>query len=169
MSPTELPRPLFTLRPCTLDCMQAALLFAVILALIASAFAIPNGMVKSKAIDDRDASVVGAAVLALGLGGLNLLFVVWFLAIGDIGLAPLAYGVLPLIAGATALALARRRIIDAKRVFGLLGCTATTLVGVFGYFAPSVSVVVAGITALLFFLGIVPNPRKIMRTLDPRN
>jgi uncharacterized membrane protein YhaH (DUF805 family) len=149
--------------------MQAVLLFAVILVLIAAAFAIPNGMVKGKTIDDRDASVVGAAVLALGLGGLNFLFVLWFLAMGDIGLAPLAYGLLPLIAGATAVALARRRAHDAKRTLGLLACAVITLVGVFGYFAPSVSVVVATITALLFLLGVVPNPRQIIRSLDPRN
>jgi hypothetical protein len=149
--------------------MQAALLFAIILALIAAAFAIPNGMVKSKIIDDRDATVVSAAVLALGLGGLNLTFVLWFLLTDDLGLAPLAYGTLPLIAGVTALALARRRIVDTKRVFGLLVAAALTLVGVFGYFAPSVSVVVASITALLFLLGVVPNPRQIIRALDPRN
>jgi hypothetical protein len=126
-------------------------------------------MVKGKTIDDRDATVVGAAVLALGLGGLNLLVVLWFLAMGDIGLAPLAYGALPLIAGVTAIRLARRRIVDAKRAIGLFGCAVITLVGVFGYFAPSVSIVVASIAALLFLLGVVPNPRQIMRALDPRN
>ena len=97
--------------------MQAVLLFAVILVLIAAAFAIPNGMVKGKTIDDRDASVVAGAVLALGLGGLNFAFAVWFLAIGDIGVAPLAYGLLPLFAGAIGVGLARRRIVDGKRTF----------------------------------------------------
>ena len=51
--------------------MQAIVLFAVILVLIAAAFAVPNGMIKGKVIDDRDATVVGAAVLALGLGGFD--------------------------------------------------------------------------------------------------
>jgi hypothetical protein len=149
--------------------MQAVLLFAVILVLIAAAFAIPNGMVKGKTIDDRDASVVAGAVLALGLGGLNLAFAVWFLAIGNIGVAPLAYGLLPLLAGAIGVGLARRRIVDGKRTFALLGCAVITLAGVFGYFAPSVSVVAAAIAALLFLLGVVSSPRQIMRALDPRN
>ena len=149
--------------------MQAAFLFAVILVLIAAAFAIPNGMVKGKTIDERDASVVAGAALALGLGGLNFAFAVWFLVIGDIGVAPLAYGLLPLLAGAIGVGLARRRIVDGKRTFMLLGCAVITLAGVFGYFAPSVSFVVAAIAALLFLLGVVSSPRRIIRALDPRN
>ena len=86
--------------------MQAAFLFAVILVLIAAAFAIPNGMVKGKTIDERDASVVAGAALALGLGGLNFAFAVWFLAIGDIDVAPLVHDRFALDEGLAAFALA---------------------------------------------------------------
>ena len=79
------------------------------------------------------------------------------------------WALLPLLAGAIGGGLARRRIGDGKRTFVLLGCAVITLAGVFGYFAPSVSVVAAAIAALLFLLGVVSSPRQIMRALDPRN
>ena len=149
--------------------MQAVVLFAVILVLIAAAFAIPNGLVKERAIDDRDTTVVGATVLALGLGGLNFAFALWFLVTGDTGLAPLAFGALPLVAGAVGVWVARRRAIDGLRALALLACASLVGVGVLGYYAPSMAVVIAGITVLLFLMGVIPNPRRIMRSLDPRN
>ncbi len=50
---------------------MSLILFAVVLLFIAAAVAIPVFAQNERKIDDADATVLGAAILGLGLGGLS--------------------------------------------------------------------------------------------------
>jgi hypothetical protein len=148
--------------------MQAAILFGVILVILAFAFAVPMGRVRGREIDDRDASVLGASILVLGLGVLNLAFVVWFVVTGEIDAVLLVFGLAPLAAGAFGLLVVRSTIAGSRRTLILIIAPALTLAGLPGYFALNVAILLAAIAAISFLGGLLPNPRALVRLLDPR-
>ncbi len=149
--------------------MQAIALFGITLVLMGVAFAIPTSAVRSRTIRDQDAPVLGAVVLEFGLGGMNLAALVWSVITGEIGVSTIAYGVLPLIAGALGLRTVLRKLDGAPRSANLLGAAALTLLGFPGYFAPLVAGLATAITALLYLGGLIRDPRHLLRILDPRN
>jgi hypothetical protein len=148
--------------------MQAAILFGVILVLLGLAFAIPMGSLRGGMVADRNASVLGASILVLGLGGLNYAFVAWFVVTGEIEATLLAYGIAPLVAGALGLLIVRRQVTGAARPALILVASALTIVGLPGYFAFNVAVLIAAIAVLAFVGGLLPNPRTLFSKLDPR-
>jgi hypothetical protein len=148
--------------------MEAAILFGVILVILGVAFAVPMGSLRGGMVADRDASVLGASILVLGLGGLNYAFVAWFVVTGDIEASLLAFGLAPLAAGAVGLLVVRGRLTGATRAALLLVSGALTLAGLPGYFAFNVAVLIAGIAVLAFVGGLLPNPRALFSKLDPR-
>ena len=54
--------------------MAQLAVFAAVLACFGVAFAVPSSALRARLIAERDASVLGASVLVLGLGGMNLAF-----------------------------------------------------------------------------------------------
>ncbi len=148
--------------------MEAIILFGVILLVLGLAFAVPMGYLRGEMIADRDASVLGASILVLGLGTLNGVFVAWFVTMGEIEILLLAFGLAPLAGGLIGLLVVRRRVVGLGRIGFLLASVALTLLGFPGYFAPNVAVFVTGIAVLAFVGGLLPNPRSLARKLDPR-
>ena len=148
--------------------MEAAILFGVILVILGLAFAVPMGALRSSMVADRDASVLGASILVLGLGGLNYVFVAWVVVTGDSEASLLAFGLAPLAAGALGLLVVRGLATGATRAVLLLASGALTLAGLPGYFAFNVAVLIAGIAVLAFVGGLLPNPRALFSKLDPR-
>jgi EamA domain-containing membrane protein RarD len=149
--------------------MEAIAVFGITLVLMGAAFAIPTSAVRSRAIRDRDAPVLGAAVLELGLGTLNLAALVWFAISDDISASAVGYGILPLIAAALGLRTVLRKLDGMPRSSHLLAAVPLTLLGFPGYFAPQVAALATAITAVLYLAGLIRDPRTLLRTLDPRN
>jgi hypothetical protein len=148
--------------------MEAAILFGVVLAVMGVAFAVPMGSLRGGMVADRDASVLGASILVLGLGALNYAFVVWFVATGEVEGMLLAYGLAPLAAGLLGLVVVRQRMVGVSRVGSLLAAGFLTPVGLPGYFAFNVALLVVAIAVIAFVGGLLPNPRSLFNKLDPR-
>ena len=68
-------------------------LFALILVVIAGAAAVPVMARRLGRIVERDVGVLGASVLTLGLGGMNLGALLWFTASGEVGAATLPFAI----------------------------------------------------------------------------
>ena len=148
--------------------MEAAILFGVVLVVMSTAFALPMGLLRGGLIAIRDASVLGASILALGLGMLNYVFIVWFVLAGEITETLMVYGSAPLAAGLLGLVIVRLRVTGLRRLACLLCAISFTLIGLPGYFAFNVAILVAVITAIAFAAGLLPNPRALLKMLDPR-
>ena len=147
---------------------MSILIFALILGIIAAAVGAPV-LARSgeHGVTDADAVVLGAAVLTLGLGGLNLAFVLGNAAFGDFGAAAVGYGFAPVLAGALGQWVVGVRMRGAGRTLALPAAALLTLVGIPGYFALPVAVVTSAIAALAFLAGLT-DPRALLRRLDPR-
>ena len=145
---------------------MSIVVFALILVIVAAAIGVPVLARRTDAVDDADAAVLGAAVLTLGLGGMNLVFVVANVVGGDFGGTAVVFGLAPILAGALGLR-AVGRPHGGGRVLALVGAAALTLAGIPGYFALPVAVVTSAAAALLFLAGLT-NPRVLLRRLDPR-
>ena len=94
--------------------------FAAVLACFGAAFAVPTSALRARRIAERDASVLGASVLVLGLGGMNLAFAAASAANGDVTSAALLFSVAPVASGLLGLLAVRRRLAGAGRVVGLV-------------------------------------------------
>ena len=136
--------------------------------MIGAAVAIPVSAQRSGAISDADAPVLGASVVALGLGGMNLIFAVVFFFFGDVSASTLLFAIAPIIAGSLGLRVVLRRTIGGARMLPLLAAAALTLVGIPGYFALLVALMASVVTAVLFLGGLVGSPRALLSFLDPR-
>ena len=154
------------LRPDATIRLVSLVVFALILVVLAAAVGVPVLARRTDAVNDADAAVLGAVVLTLGLGGLNLAFVVGNVIFGDFGGAAVAFGLAPVGAGAVGLR-AVGRLRGGGRVLALVGAAALTLAGIPGYFALPVAVVTSAAAALLFLAGLT-DPRALLRRLDPR-
>jgi hypothetical protein len=143
-------------------------LFAGVMLLIGSAFAIPNGALSSKRIREQDATVLGASVLALGLGGMNLAFTVALTATGDVEGNTLLFALAPIVSGLLGASVVRSRVAGASRFGSLAAAALFVLVGIPGYFAPAVALLVSAIAAGLFLFGLVSDPKALIAKLDPR-
>ena len=147
---------------------MSIVVFAVILVVIAAAIGVPV-LARSggRGVTDADAAVLGAVVLTLGLGALNLAFVLGNVVYGDFGAAPVAFGLAPLLAGAIGQRVVGARLRGAGRALALPAAALLTLAGIPGYFAFPVAVVMSAIAALAFLVGLT-DPRELLRRLDPR-
>ncbi len=147
---------------------MSLLIFALILVVIAGAVAVPV-LARSgeRGVTDADAAVLGAVVLTLGLGGLNLAFVLGNVVFGDFGAAAVAFGLAPLLAGALGQGVVGLRMRGAGRALALPAAALLTLAGIPGYFALPVAVVTSVVAALAFLAGLT-DPRALLRRLDPR-
>jgi hypothetical protein len=148
--------------------MAAIALFALTLLLIGAALAIPTATHQAGRITDRDAPVLGAAVLAFGLGGMNLVFMIVFVVLGEIEGSTIVFGVMPLAGGVFGLRTALRPLSGSARVAHLLLAAALTLAGVPGYFTFLVALLTSIAIAALYISGLIPNPRGLWKVLDPR-
>ena len=148
--------------------MIALVLFGVTLLLIGGALAVPVSVHRSGRIADRDAPVLGAAVLTFGLGGMNLAFAFSFFLLDDVSGVVLLFAFAPIVAGWLGLRVVRGKLTGANRVLSLAGAALFTLAGIPGYFATLVAILASVITAGLFLGGLVDNPRRLWKTLDPR-
>lgn len=148
--------------------MEAAILFGVVLVVMSTAFALPMASLRGGLIVIRDASVLGASILALGLGMLNYVFIVWFVLAGKITGVLMVYGLAPLAAGLLGLVVVRLRANGLRRFACLLCAMSLTLIGLPGYFAFNVAILAAVITAIAFAVGLLPNLRALLNMLDPR-
>ena len=143
--------------------------FAAVLACFGTAFAVPTSALRARRIAERDASVLGASVLVLGLGGMNLAFAAASAVNGDVTSAALLFSVAPVASGLLGLYAVRRRLAGAGRTaVGLAGAAALVLAGIPGYFAPVVAALAAAVAAGLFLFGLLSDPRVLLRRLDPR-
>ena len=149
--------------------MHAIALFGITLVVMGAAFAIPTSAVRSRAVRDHDAPVLGAVVLELGLGTLNLAALLWLAISGDISASAIGYGILPLIAAALGLRTVLRKLDGMRRFSHLLAAGALTLLGFPAYFAPPIAALATVMTAVLYLAGLIRDPRALLRTLDPRN
>ena len=143
-------------------------LFGVVLVLFGISFAVPVGALRSRNVNAQDAPVLGATVLTLTLGTLNMVALVWFIAAGDIGLATAVYGVFPLLAGLLGAQVLRRRAEAGTRLALLLPAALLTLAGLPGYFAVNVALLAAGVGAAAFLVGLVRDPSRMLKRFDPR-
>jgi hypothetical protein len=149
--------------------MTAMILFAVTLVLMGAAFAIPAAVVREGCIADNDATVLGGSVVALGLGGLNLVALLWAVVFGDeVRAEALGFGVLPLLGGGLGLRVVLRRLTGGARAVHLVVAALLVLAGIPGYFALNVALLAAVITAFLFLAGLIRDPRGLLKSLDPR-
>lgn len=148
--------------------MEAIILFGVVLVVMGLAFAVPVGALRGGEVADRDASVLGAAIITLGLGGLNYLFVTWFVITDDLDATLLVFGLAPLAAGTIGALVVRRRINGPIRPLLLIAAAVLTLAGLPGYFALNVALLASVIAVISYTGGLLPNPRAIFSKLDPR-
>ena len=148
--------------------MEAVILFGVILVVLGVAFAVPMGSVRGGGVADRNASVLGASILVLGLGALNFGFVIWFVVTDELEPMTLLFGLAPLVAAGLGTLVVRGVFAGPTRVVALLAASSLTLGGLPGYFAVNVALLIAVIAVLAFVGGFVRNPRSILRMLDPR-
>jgi hypothetical protein len=142
-------------------------LFALILVVIAGAAAVPVTARRLGRIVERDVGVLGASVLTLGLGGMNLVAVLWFTASGEVGAATLPFGAAPLAAGLLGLSVVRSRLGGTPRTLSLLAAAALALAGIPGYFALLFAIVASSSSAVAFLAGI-GDLRRLARAIDPR-
>ena len=147
---------------------MSLLIFALILVVIAAAIGMPV-LARSggRGLTDADAAVLGAVVLTLGLGGLNLAFVLGNVVFGDFGAASVVFGLAPLFAGALGQRVVGARMRGWGRALALAAAALLTLAGIPGYFALPVAVVTSVVAALAFLAGLT-DPRALLRRLDPR-
>lgn len=147
---------------------MSIVVFALILVIIAAAIGVPV-LARSggRGVTDADASVLGAVVLTLGLGGLNLAFVVGNAVFGDFGAGAVVLGLAPILAGAIGRQVVGARMRGAGRGLALAAAALLTLAGIPGYFALPVAVVTSVIAAVAFLAGLT-DPRALLRRLDPR-
>ena len=148
--------------------MQAALVFGIVLVLMGFAFAIPVGALRGKTIRDEDAPVLGATVLVLGLGAINLVALLWSAGRGDIGWGFVMFGLAPLVAGGLGASVIKSRAAGAQRAMRVFIAAVLTLVGLPGYFAFTIALLAAIVAAVAFLAGLARNPRALFRSLDPR-
>jgi hypothetical protein len=142
-------------------------LFALILVVIAGAAAVPVMARRLGRIIERDVGVLGASVLTLGLGGINLVALLWFTAGGEVGAATLPFGAAPMAAGLLGLRVVRGRLAGTPRTVSLLAAAALALAGIPGYFALLFAIVSSAVAAVVFLAGI-DNLRRLASALDPR-
>ena len=147
---------------------MSLVVFALILIIIAAAVGVPV-LARSggRGVADADAAVLGAVVLTLGLGGLNLAFVLGNALFGDFGAGAVVFGLAPVLAGAIGRQVVGARMRGAGRALALAAAALLTLAGIPGYFALQVAVVTSVIAALAFLAGLT-DPRALLRRLDPR-
>ena len=150
---------------------MSIVVFAFILVVVAAAIGVPV-LARSGdgGVTDADAVVLGAAVLTLGLGALNLAFVLGNVVFGDVGefgAVVVVFGLAPVLAGALGQRVVGARMRGAGRALALPAAAALTLAGIPGYFALPVAVVMSTIAAIAFVLGLT-DPRALLRRLDPR-
>ena len=150
---------------------MSILVFALILVVIAIAVGVPV-LARSggRGVTDADAAVLGAVVLTLGLGGLNLAFVLGnavFGDTGDFGAVAVVLGLAPILAGALGRWVVGSRVRGGGRALALTAAALLTLAGIPGYFALPVAVAMSVIAALAFLAGLT-DPRALLRRLDPR-
>ena len=147
---------------------MSLLVFALILVIIAAAIGAPVlARSGTGGLTDADAAVLGAVVLTLGLGGLNLAFVLGNAVFGDFGAAAILFGLAPLLAGALGRRVVGLRMRGRVRALTLPAAAALTLAGIPGYFALPVAVVMSTIAAIAFLAGLT-DPLALLRRLDPR-
>jgi LPXTG-motif cell wall-anchored protein len=148
--------------------MEAVILFGFILVILGVAFAVPMASLRGSMVADRDASVLGASILVLGMGSLNYGFLVWFVITGEMDAMLLAVGLAPLAAGGLGLLVTRRRETGIIRAAILLAAGGLTVAGLPGYFAFNVAILLVAIAVIAFVSGLLSNPRSLARRLDPR-
>ena len=146
---------------------MALFAFSFVLVVIAAAAGVSVLAWREDRVDDADAAVLGGVVLTLGLGGLNLAFVVGNLVFGDFELVALAFGLAPMAAGALGLRVVRRGRRHGGRTPALVAAALLTVGGLPGYFALPVAVVGSVAAAGLYLAGLT-SPRKLLARLDPR-
>ena len=149
--------------------MATLVLFALTLLLIGGAFAIPISAHRGGRISDREGPVLGASVLAFGLGGMNLAAVAWFLVAGEVSGVTLLFALAPIAAGVLGLQVVRGHLAGARRRVSLVVAAGLTLAGIPGYFALLVALLASIVPAVLFLSGLIANPRALLKVLDPRN
>ena len=148
---------------------MSIVVFALILVIVAAAIGVPVfARSGGRGVTDADAVVLGAAVLTLGLGGLNLAFVLGHVAFVDgFGAAAVLFGLAPVLAGALGQRVVGLRMRGGGRALVLLAAALLTLGGIPGYFVFPLAVVTSAIAALAFLAGLT-DPRALLRRLDPR-
>lgn len=146
---------------------MALLGFGAVMLLIAAAAAIPMVARSDRRVDDAGALVMGAGILALGLGVANLVTLLVFLVRGDVGAIAVVLGVAPITAGLLALRVVRSRPKGTGHVAPLLLAAVLVLAGIPAAVSLPVAIL-AGVVAALCFLAGIGDPRTIARKLDPR-
>ena len=146
---------------------MALFAFSFVLLVIAAAVGVSVLAWRERRVDDADAAVLGGVVLTLGLGGLNLAFVVANVVFGGFALTALAFGLAPLAAGALGLRVVRQGRRGGGRTPALVAAALLTVAGLPGYFALPVAVVTSAAAAGLYLAGLT-SPRKLLARLDPR-
>ena len=148
--------------------MTSLLVFTATMLMIGAAVAIPVSTWRSGAISDTDTPVLGASIVALGLGGINFGFAVVFFSLGDVGASTGLFAIAPIAAGSLGMRIVLQRTTGVTRRVRLLAAATLVLVGIPGYFALLVALVASVVTAAFFLGGLVGNPRQLLRFLDPR-
>ena len=148
--------------------MEAVILFGFILVILGVAFAVPMASLRGRMVADRDASVLGASILVLGMGSLNYGFLAWFVITGEMEELLLAVGLAPLAAGGLGLLVTRKRLPGIIRSTVLLASGGLTVAGLPGYFAFNVALLLVVVAVLAFVSGLLSDPRSLARRLDPR-
>ncbi|MGY8994319.1 MAG: hypothetical protein ACKVK8_09265 [Rhodospirillales bacterium] len=123
---------------------------------------------RGRMVADRDASVLGASILVLGMGSLNYGFLAWFVITGEMEELLLAVGLAPLAAGGLGLLVTRNRLPSIIRSTVLLAAGGLTVAGLPGYFAFNVALLLVVVAVLAFVSGLLSDPRSLARRLDPR-
>ena len=148
--------------------MQALVLFGVVLVLMGVSFAIPIGALRQHSVREQDAPVLGATVLTIALGTLNLLALAWFSIRGEISLSTLPFGLAPIAAGALGASVVRAHLSGPRRTLRIVLAAGLAIAGLPGYFAVNVALFAALIAAGAFLAGLIRNPGSLFRSLDPR-
>jgi hypothetical protein len=148
--------------------MEAVILFGFILVILGVAFAVPMASLRGRMVADRDASVLGASILVLGMGSLNYGFLAWFVITGEMEELLLIVGLAPLVAGGLGLLVTRKRLPGIIRSTVLLASGGLTVAGLPGYFAFNVALLLVVVAVLAFVSGLLSDPRSLARRLDPR-
>ena len=136
--------------------------------MIGAAVAIPISTQRSGAIRDSDTPVLGASIVALGLGGINFGFAVVFFLLGEVSVSTVLFAIAPIAAGSLGMRVVLQRTTGAARRVRLLAAATLVLVGIPGYFALLVAFMASGVTAAFFLGGLIGSPRRLLRFLDPR-
>lgn len=142
-------------------------IFGVILIIIAAAFAVPVLRYGDGLVDDAGAVVLAASILSLGLGTLNLAFLIVHLLTEEFVAHALLIGLAPIAAGLLGAYVVKQRTHGVRRLL-LVGSAVLVLAGAPVYLAFTFAVFAALVAAVLYLVGLT-SPRKLMETLDPRN